>query len=118
MKREHLHHLRSRILESMAYISAYAPDFPEEDGMTLSKVRDRLVTDLGAYKLTLKTDDQKKWHQLAETEIHAAFDAYASGQRNGSSEMGRAQEHFRKSFKPKKIRPDFICGADGEVYKT
>src|SRR5688572_20863581 len=109
MKREQLHHLRSRILDKLSYLGVYAPALPAEDETTLSEQRDALITMMAEHRSTLRSEDQSSWHRLAEEELPTAFEAYSSGDdRRGSDQIQRAEEHFRRSFKPKRIKPDFI----------
>jgi hypothetical protein len=119
MNREQLYYLRSRILDEMAYILVYAPNFPAEDETTLERKRDETLLRMSEHRAALQADDQLTWHRLAEQEFASAINAFISGDGpTGCSQLQQAEEHFRRSFKPKKIRPNFIVGPDGEITKT
>jgi hypothetical protein len=119
VKREQLYYLRSEILDNMAYVLVNAPEFPEEDQTSLERERERITGRLSKHRSTLRTEDQLTWHSLAEQEIAAAFGAYSSGdEHTGCRQLQQAEEHFRRSFKPKKIRSDFVVGTGGEITKT
>ena len=119
MKREQLYYLRSEILGEMAYVLLNAPDFPAEDETSLKRMRDKIVDRMSHHRETLHSEVQLVWHRLAEQEVSAAFEAFSSGDRHvGCRQIQQAEDHFRRSFKPKKIRPDFVVGPDGETTKT
>ncbi len=119
MKREQLHYLRSRILDKMAYVLVYAPDFPAEDRTNLHQCQDQLAAMTSEHRASLRTEDQLKWHRIAEQELDDAFNSFTAGDgHRRCSQIQRAEEHFRKSFKAKKIRPNFVVGTDGQVTKT
>jgi len=44
--------------------------------------------------------------------------AVAGERKRGASVLQQAEEHFRRSFRPKKIRPGFVVGTDGKAIKT
>ena len=120
MKREALHHLRSTILDSMSFVRAYAPDeFPQHCRTSLGRERTEMLARLAQHRACLRSQEQLTWHRLAEQEVEAALTAFAAGDRKrGSSRLQQAEEHFRRSFRPKKIRPGFVVGADGQAIKT
>lgn len=120
MKREALQHLRNTILDSMSFVIAYAPDdFPEDSHTSLDRERTELMTRLNEHSACLRSEEQLTWHRLAEREIEIALAAFAAGDRKrGSSVLQQAEEHFRRSFRPKKIRPGFVVGTDGQAIKT
>jgi hypothetical protein len=119
MKREQLHNLRSKILDKMAYVLVYAPNFPAEDRTSLQQCRDRLTAMTSEHRASVRTDDQLKWHRIAEQELDDAFNAFAAGDTHrGCSQIQRSEEHFRKSFKAKPIRPNFVVAMDGQIIKT
>jgi ribosomal 50S subunit-associated protein YjgA (DUF615 family) len=119
MNREQLYYLRSSILDSMSYIGAYAPEFPEEDATSLEREVAKLMELVSQHRARLKKEEQLRWHSVAEQELTNAFEAYASGDTaRGSDQIQRAEEHFRRTFKPKKIRPNFIVAPDGQTFKT
>ena len=120
MKGEALYVFRSRILDCMNFALLHAPDeFPPECKTDLETVRREVLSNMAELRRTLKTKDQVTWHTMAEQEAKAAFDAFASGDRNrGAYMIQRAEEHFRRSFRHKKIRPGFVVGSDGQAVKT
>jgi hypothetical protein len=120
MKGEDLYVFRSRILDSMTFVLFHAPeDFPPEHKTDLDRERHDVLSKLAELRSTLKTKEQQTWHTMAEQEAAAAFDAFAGGDRKrGAYLIQRSAEHFRLSFKRKKIRPGFVVGADGQAIKT
>lgn len=97
-----------------------APDqFPPECKTDLKQKRQEMVSRLAEHRATLRTEEQRTWHRLAEQDVEAAFDAFAAGDRKrGASVIQQAEGHFRRSFRPKKIRPGFVVGTDGQAIKT
>jgi hypothetical protein len=119
MRREDLHHLRSIILDLIGYCVVYAPDFPERDGTSVPELREQITSRMAGHRATLRTEEQLIWQRMAEQELNLAFEAFAAGDRmTGSTQIQRAEEHFRRSFKPRKIRPDFVVGPDGQITPT
>jgi len=118
MKREELFHLRSLVLDKMGYVLICAPDFPPADHTTLQREQDDLTSLMARHRTVLRTAEQLTWHRLAEQEVIGAFEAFSSGNRHSAcSRIQQAEDHFRRSFKPKKIRPTFIAGPDGRATK-
>jgi len=120
MKGEELYILRSKILDSMSFILLSAPhEFPAECKTNLEKERRELLSHLEQHRAVLKAKEQLVWHSIAEQEAKEALDAYAAGERKrGADLIQRAEDHFRKSFRTKRIRPGFIVGGDGQAVKT
>lgn len=120
MNREALQHLRSSILDSMSFVLLCAPDrFPEDSHTSLDRERTELLTRLAEHRACLRNEEQLTWQRLAEQEAETAFTAFAAGDRKrGASVLQQAEEHFRRSFRPKKIRPGFVVGTDGQAIKT
>ena len=120
MKGENLYLLRSRILDSMSFVLLSAPNrFPPECKTDMQKERGEMLSQLADHRKTLRRKEQLTWHLLAEQEAEAALDAFAAGDRKrGAYLIQQAEEHFRRSFRAKKLRPGFVVGPDGQAIKT
>jgi hypothetical protein len=120
MKGEKLYLLRREILDSMSFVLLCAPDeFPPECKTDLARKRQEMTSQLAEHRHSLRSREQLIWHNLAEQESTAAFEAFATGDRKlGASLLQQAEEHFRRSFRPKRIRPGFVVGLDGQAAKT
>ena len=112
MKGEDRQRLRTEILEEMNVILLSKSD------QVRSESRTKLMSLLERHRATLFSEFQGQWHRLAEQEVVEACEAYMIGDREkGASLIQHAEHHFKRSFRQKEIKPNFVIGLDGKAVK-
>jgi hypothetical protein len=104
------------LLDSLAYVQSYAPDFPAEDCTTLADESARITARFDIILGTVPASPRRDWLQLARPEIVAGLAAFASDVTRASRHLDDAAEIIRRAICGKRAKTTFVVAPDGVTY--
>lgn len=109
----------SVIVDQIAYIRAYAPDFPEEDLTDTNREMLRLLDHMHSFESGLKADGKRKWFAVALREVEEAHDAYQTRDNDRAYRLlESASDNFKACVAGKRMRATQVVSPDGVVKKA
>jgi hypothetical protein len=111
-----LYELKARILEKLAYLIVYAPDYPEWAHTTTEEEFSALIELLQSFYDRSRDTDRKVWLDLALQESRDALRAFTEGRDlDGIMLVQYAEQHFRDYLRKRSVRPTFLVSAEGST---
>ncbi len=115
---QEISNLTSRVLETLAFIKVYAPDFPAEDETTIYKEFSKLFELLQSIAKLLTNTDGRRWVDLTLQETRDALRAFDEGHEDGALHLVHsAEDHFRSYVAGRRFKPGFQVTQEGNVEK-
>jgi hypothetical protein len=116
--RQEIGDLTTSVLETLAFIMLYAPDFPQEDQTSTENEFSKLFDLLQSVSKLVKDADRRRWIDLVLQETQDALVAFTDGREDDAFRLlNSAQDHLRSYINDRKLTPSFLSNPDGGVEK-
>jgi uncharacterized protein YicC (UPF0701 family) len=113
-----LHDLRARILENLAYLIVYAPNYPAWAHTTTEEQFSKLLEMMQSFHDRSRDSDRKVWLDLALQDTRDALRAFTEGRdHEGIMLIQHAEQHFRDYLRKRSVGPTFVVSSDGSTEK-
>jgi hypothetical protein len=106
------HEIRGELKDAIAYNTAYAPDYPDEDGTNLGSELDSILAILAQLRASARAPYKIQQLDFAKQEIEEAFSLYRAGQ-DGSKRLEEALHLINRARASRPPKTDFVVGSDG-----